>query len=1075
MADAEWERFKAEIERLYILENKTLPQVMNAMESMYGFERSKQQYQRRLKKWGLKKYELRAADWKAIGRRVEKRKREDGKESEVFFDGIQHPPEKVRKVSYKQAFVSIRDQFLGGPSPYTPEGVVVCTPASPGMRLEWDASLPWLRFSKLLQTAQGQDNVSFSLAASPRSAEVSSHKENLDLMQILGSIVPWHKLSQPPNIKSSSRIATALSILMPEDFEGQHHTLSERLCDINQTGMDRLHLELFLLSNNLASQVSSELSYATMNSNDKRIMQMFKRTGWTSLKRLQILLSTPEPTSGAIAEQIFASALRLVDLDTVETMLRAGMDPNNPIETVRHGALTPLQFSASIAWEGINLMDLLLSHDVDVNLSYNGYSALHYAIRSENEEAMRALLSHGAVVSPTCLRDAAIYDISIEIFRDFVDACEDDIELTGWEDILAEAVKSRNVAMINILLAKGANVNFLVDVRFDDHWETTTVLGLGVTSKKVEIIEPLLRACVNVNPDVDELDDLDELHELSLVSPLALAVETGCFKITQLLLEANLDVGAADCSGKLTLLERAVKKTNVDLCGALIAHGAKVDRPWDCEGQSSSALLIALEMNSLEIVNLLINCGARLNDVYSRAPGTVLGAAIEKGDRALLRMLQRAGASVLPPKLRRIGNMETAIYLQQSGILQGILQICGRTILTAAILAKDNELVQYLLDDDININILATAADIDHSEPEQTPLGAAIQTGNSFVAEAILQRDARVTDSDLSHAVAASISDDNGTQLLERLLTGFVGKAPTAVGNTILNGRRDLLQLILKAGVDPTGAPQLFEDVWNLDEFDLDTPESVLEIAAEQGDRSMLQILLQSAQWDPRSTGRALAIAVFFDQVDLAEDLLNFGPDVNQEITLYYPDEEDEYGEVVKARVLEVLTPLQAAVKNQQVAMVRKLAEQADINYLGKGDRRRTALQHAVDIGNMELVNMLLAHGADINGAPARYGGATALQIAAIRGYLGIARRLIDLGADVNAAPAKFTGRTALEAAAEHGRIDMLQMLLNGGASITGDGKRQYQRALDFAERNGHNAAAKLLTFFKHRAQSSSP
>ncbi|GIK05793.1 hypothetical protein Aspvir_009906 [Aspergillus viridinutans] len=774
-----------------------------------------------------------------------------------------------------------------------------------------------------------------------------------------------------------------------------------------------------------------------MDSNDKRIMQMFKTSGWTSLKRLQILLSTPEPTAGAIAEQLFASALRLVDLDTVEMMLRAGMSPNNPIETVRYGALTPLQFSASIAWEeDTGLMDLLLSHEVDVNLSYNGNSALHYAIRSDCEQAMRTLLSHGAIVSPSCLRDAAMYDMSsIEIFRDFVDACEDVNARTGWQDIsaLAQAVESRNVAMIDILLAKGADVNSLVAIEFDDDWGTTTVLGLGVTSKKLEIIEPLLRACVNVNPDVDGLP---------LVSPLALAVEVGCFKITQLLLEAKLDVAAADGGGKVTLLERAVKKTNVDLCRLLIAHGAKVDRPWNHEEQSSSALLVALEMSSLEIVNLLITCGARLNDVYSRAPGTVLGAAIEKGDRALLHMLQSAGASVFPPKLRRIGNMETAIYLQQSGILQGILQICGRSILTAAILAKDHELVQYLLDINININFLATTTDVECSNSEQTPLGAAIQTRNFFVAEAILQRDARVTDSDLSHAVAATISDDNRTQFLARLLTGFLGKTPTAVGNTILLGRCDLLQLILEAGVDPTGAPQMFEEVWDLDGFCLDTPESALEIAAEQGDRSMLQILLQSAPWDPRSTGRALTIAVFLGQNDLAEDRLNFRPDVNQEITVFYPDDEDEYGDMVEARK-EVFTPLQAAVKMQQVAVARKLAEHADINYLGEGAHRRTALQHAVDNGNMELVNMLLAHGADVNGAPATDGGATALQIAAIRGYLGIARRLIDLEADVNAAPAIFNGRTALEAAAEHGRIDMLQMLLNGGASITGDGEQQ--------------------------------
>lgn len=116
----------------------------------------------------------------------------------------------------------------------------------------------------------------------------------------------------------------------------------------------------------------------------------------------------------------------------------------------------------------------------------------------------------------------------------------------------------------------------------------------------------------------------------------------------------------------------------------------------------------------------------------------------------------------------------------------------------------------------------------------------------------------------------------------------------------------------------------------------------------------------------------------------------------------------------------------------------------------------------------MELMNMLLDMGIDINGAPAQYGGATALQLAAIRGYLGIARKLIGLGADINANSAMFDGRTALEGAAEHGRIDMLHLLHKEGALISGDGEQQYQRAVSFAERNGHMAAARLLRSLKN-------
>ncbi|CAK39685.1 ankyrin [Aspergillus niger ATCC 13496] len=151
----------------------------------------------------------------------------------------------------------------------------------------------------------------------------------------------------------------------------------------------------------------------------------------------------------------------------------------------------------------------------------------------------------------------------------------------------------------------------------------------------------------------------------------------------------------------------------------------------------------------------------------------------------------------------------------------------------------------------------------------------------------------------------------------------------------------------------------------------------------------------------------------------LIDGILEQVVDMNQKIKIYYPDT--------------------AAVKNQLVSIVQWLVKspQTNIDYLGNGAGRRTALQHAVNNGNMDLINFLLDHGADVNSASSEDGGATALQIAAIQGYLGIARKLLDLDADVNAAPARRNGRTALEGAAEHGRIDMLRLFFDEGASLT--------------------------------------
>lgn len=65
-------------------------------------------------KWGFGKNQTRAGDWKFIGRRTEKRKRNDEKESEVHVGGVQSRPQKFRKAKYREAFVSPMDMVPGG-------------------------------------------------------------------------------------------------------------------------------------------------------------------------------------------------------------------------------------------------------------------------------------------------------------------------------------------------------------------------------------------------------------------------------------------------------------------------------------------------------------------------------------------------------------------------------------------------------------------------------------------------------------------------------------------------------------------------------------------------------------------------------------------------------------------------------------------------------------------------------------------------------------------------------------------------------------------------------------------------
>ncbi|KAJ5380965.1 uncharacterized protein N7496_003393 [Penicillium cataractarum] len=1082
MADPEWDAFRPEIERLYVYESKPLSAVLEYMENKYSMVTSRAKLNRMLTAWGIEKsLTTRPEEWPYIGRKILKRKRDDEKESEIHIRGEQVQPEKVKKKMYREAYVPTRDLISNVPSPQTPEGVLVWTPASPGMRLNWDRSLPWLRFLQLLQPPRRQGpntpsplavsspSLSFPTPSPSSSLAISSPGKsyamyravNRELLQRLSSIIPWGRLNSPPTIQSSSKTAAALTILMPEEFKGDHQSLSSRLSSSRNSGKDLLAVELFLLSNNLFPNDPEGRSTWGMESEDMRVMKMLKDSGWSDAKHLRLLLSMQEPSAEAIAEKVFASSLRLLDLETVKIMLEAQMDPNGKIETVEDGMLTPLQFAASLDDDddGAKLIDLLVAHGASVNSSIDEYTPLFYAIRPHNTECMDKLLRQRAVVTPPCLSAATMLD-NFEAFKEIVDSCPDVNGRSGLQghSALAEAVKIGDVSMIQLLLGKGAKMNELVAIEFEQDTATTTILGLGVQTQTLEVIQSLLGHDVAISP---------EFNDFPFISPLTLAVERGRSDIVMSLLQEGMDVNALDAGSDKTLLERAAKKKSLALCEALMANGAKLDDENSSSAAESSALLVALMDGSTDIVALFIAAHARLNDQYTKPPGSVLGAAIEMGDMELIRMLITAGARMIGAMIRKIGDLETAQFLQGVGVLQNLLLISGSRILAAAITDRQLNLAQYLLDHDAGLG--DQVGKEDDSSEEQSPLEAAIEQGNLRFAETLLDRGAKVTDGVLAGAVRSSYCD---SMFQRRLLAGFHGSAPSAIGTAILFLQP--LDLFQEANIDPRGTPILKTSYSELEgsDFEIPSAKSVLELGVIMGNKEELLSLLEWIPWSASLVGRALILAILIKEQNLLGILMKFRPDVAEEITIATIIHGVDDSETI-TRNEGTYTPLQAAVKHQYIEVATELAKSADVNFLGNGARRRTPLQHAVENGNMELVNMLLKRGARVDGAPAEDGGATALQIASLRGYIGIAQRMLDLGADVNEAPAKRNGRTALQGAAEYGRIDMLHMLLDKGPSVVGDAERHYLKAVELAEGNGHMAAAKILKHFRSTVEPS--
>lgn len=94
--------------------------------------------------------------------------------------------------------------------------------------------------------------------------------------------------------------------------------------------------------------------------------------------------------------------------------------------------------------------------------------------------------------------------------------------------------------------------------------------------------------------------------------------------------------------------------------------------------------------------------------------------------------------------------------------------------------------------------------------------------------------------------------------------------------------------------------------------------------------------------------------------------------------------------------------------------------------------------------------------------------GITALEVAAFSGDLEVVVMLLDHGAILNRPPVDAAdGRedkySALDFAAWAGRLDVVQLLLSAGAVSRDPGMTGYDRAIALAEGNGSFAVASLI------------
>lgn len=905
---------------------------------------------------------------------------------------------------------------------------------------------------------------------------------------------------------------------MPEEYDDQHRIVSERIYSNRELHLEEfMRIALYLLSNNLA--LGHDENDLTPNSEeedeekkkDKLIITLLRISGALNISNIRNLVSLKGTTAEAIAEKSFASAVRSSDLQAIELMLEAGMSPDSLVTNDEGECSSPLVYAARIRDNelSVKMARLLLLHKADVNQSRTG-EALEWAITFGNEELVRILLSNGGQLPPRPLEKAVCSQCSKYIVEMILDAGAD-IEERFFKGrprtVLGYIVDRKNRELTQLLLSRGADPDSLQPVYFylptplpgvSRNFSSigikcrlrksqdclTTPLGIAVLMGDIPMMQILLAARVTVNRT-----DIPDCY----LNPLLLAVIKGKKEAARILLEAGADLQAAErykaSNGerRISLFQRALEANDLPMCQILLANGAVAGAQL-MEEYYSSQLWEHVKHNDTETVALLLQFGARANDLREGLPNSALGLAISQGNWTMISLLQSAGATGVGHKIPFIASVETAQFLEQSNLLSQLLSANGQMILIEAILSQNEPLTSLLL----GYGIDRQDRDIETAPSKlklrvSTPMEAALCCGNLSLAQIIIGRGGQVTEAGINAIMwRVGMTQDHSVLLRFIHMFGpFPLSSPTAIAMAVCSNDEAAICRLLEAGVDPHGAPKLSIDRdyreilepkpaihtytyemmgwWNSNYVNQRTSlvKSVLELAVIHGNRRILQTLLGATTWTREEKGRALSISLQFWDRGFLQDFLDASADIHQDVFLI-----DQVMRLpsnpVKLALSKGDTPLlrtllavdrivdhtdsrlymQYAIEHGNIEQFKiLLAADSAINDLLHNWKEEPLLQTAVRAQKIEIVSLLLEAGVDINetyespsymSAP----GETALHLAGKLGNMELMKLLLKASARIRAVPTSKYQNTTLWHAVEGGDVDVVNMVLAAGADV---------------------------------------
>lgn len=265
-------------------------------------------------------------------------------------------------------------------------------------------------------------------------------------------------------------------------------------------------------------------------------------------------------------------------------------------------------FLLSALKNDIKTIENLAKKGVYLDVKYDdrfGSTALHYAVRENNIEAIKTLLNLGAnpnkkdnfgktplMWSVSKVEKNNISKILIENRKTYLDAMDDD---GRGHTALYHAMSDKNYEIVKYLIAKGANIE-------NKSTPFGPALIYAIFNNDIEMVKIIVEAGADLNVD---FHNQTPLHE---------AVNVKGYETVKYLISKGANVNIKNELSKATPLIYAILvKQDVEMVKVLIKAGADVNTVFDGDSRhkGKSALQIAEELNNKEIINLLKKAGAK--------------------------------------------------------------------------------------------------------------------------------------------------------------------------------------------------------------------------------------------------------------------------------------------------------------------------------------------------------------------------------------------------------------------------------------------------------------------------------